>query len=808
MWKHVLLSIVCSVTFLSCDNELHMLFPEGPAGKSAYEVWVEEVLNGTIDWPEDRTDVNNFFLYLKGEDGKNGADGQSAYELWLAEVEKGLENPHNPGHEWPKDQTDMNDFWYYLSGADGQNGVTPNIGENGNWWIGGEDTGIPAKGKDGADGQDGATPVIGENGNWWIGGVDTGVPATGADGEDGATPEIGENGNWWIDGEDTGIPAKGQDGQDGEDGDDGVTPHIGENGNWWIGNVDTGVPAKGQDGKPGDDGATPVIGENGNWWIDGVDTGVPAKGQDGKPGDDGQMPDITIGENGNWYINGEDTGVPAQGKDGNNGDDGQPGANGQSAYELWVEEVKAGRVYKNGELWPTTRTTVADFWEFLRGNDGADGEPGQDGQDGATIVLGAPNVIIQYYGDPDLKEYVDWEDGSVTYKIYDASGKVAEAGTQVKGIPDSKSVYTVDDEGFITVPKGDLPKDKAYENIAVEVKIDGEADFKSSATNTIVPAKMQVRLVINEEKTPTVGLFGTGEDQAKPCVNLWFKVQRKKLNTSGSGSWEGIPAALGNTQKTVKIYEYKDGVSNPTTVATHTQIEVADDGTGHNYGNCRVQIKRKFIYTDLKYLDKTKVADSDDYWGEYSAGAFRYARIGIEGCYGEAIILQSYIKLLPAQFTPTISEMTRSELYGDGSTGGVDDLVNLTGTLDVSKVKKELFLASEYKKASKVGGLDVYEPVVGKIDEAGEIFKINFSSSTTSTNIIQSKVTIDGAFTARAVNYQSTVDLTNNSLANFYNLSLGNISGASGTLYLRVNGTYVTAPAGSENGIEIKVSSN
>ena len=680
MWKHVLLSIVCSVTFLSCDNELHMLFPEGPAGMSAYEVWVKVVLAGNIDWPEDRTDVNNFFLYLKGEDGKDGNDGKSAYELWKEEVARGLDNPHNPGHEWPKDQTDMNDFWYYLSGADGENGVTPNIGDNGNWWIGNVDTGIPAQGKDGQDGQD------------------------------------------------------------------------------------------------------------------------------------GEMPDITIGLNGNWWINGEDTGVPAQGKDGqdgNDGNDGQPGANGQSAYELWVEEVEAGRVYKNGELWPTTRTTVADFWEFLRGNDGADGEPGQDGQDGATIVLGAPNVIIQYYGDPDLGEYVDWADGSVTYKIYDASGKVAKAGTQVKGIPDSKSVYTVDDEGFITVPKGDLPKDKAYENIAVEVKIDGEADFKSSANNTIVPARMQVRLVINEEKTPTVGLFGTGEDQAKPCVNLWFKVQRKKLNTSGAGSWEGIPAELGNTQKTVKIYEYKDGVSNPTTVATHTQIEVADDGTGHNYNNCRVQIKRKFIYTALKYLDKAKVEKSDDYWGAYSTGSFRYARIGIEGCYGEDIMLQSYIKLLPAQFTPTISEMTRGELYGDGSTGGTDDLVNLTGNLDVSKVKKELFLADDYKKASQgVGGLDVYEPVVGEIDKVGEIFKINFSSSTTSTNIIQSKVKIDGAFTARAVNYQSTVDLTNNSLANFYNLSLGNINGASGTLYLRVNGTYVTAPAGSEGGIEIKVSSN
>ena len=801
MWKQILFSIICSVTFLSCDNELHMLFPEGPAGMSAYEVWVKEVLAGNIDWPEDRTDVNNFFLYLKGEDGKNGADGQSAYELWLAEVERGLENPHNPGHEWPKDQTDMSDFWYYLSGADGENGVTPNIGENGNWWIGGEDTGIPAKGK---DGQDGATPVIGENGNWWIGGVDTGVPATGADGQDGATPEISSNGNWWIGGVDTGVPAKGQDGEDGEDG---VTPHIGENGNWWIGNVDTGVPAKGQDGADGEDGVTPNIGENGNWWIGNVDTGIPAQGKDGQDGQDGEMPNITIGLNGNWYINGEDTGVPAQGKDGqdgNDGNDGQPGANGQSAYELWVQEVKAGRVYKNGELWPTTRTTVADFWEFLRGEDGKDGQDGQDGQDGATIISGAPNVIIQYYGDPDLGEYVNWADGSVTYKVYDKTGKVVSAGTKVKGIPESDSEYTTDADGFITVPAKDLPADKAYMNIEVQVKTNGASDFEQSANNTIVPAKMQVRLVINESKKPTVGLFGEGEDQAKPCVNVWFKVQRKKLDTTGKGEWEGIPAELGNTQKTVDIYEYRNGIDKaPESVATRTQIEVADDGTGHNYNNCRVQIKRKFIYTDYKYLDKKKVEADKDYWGAYNADESRYARIGIKGCYGEDIMLQSYIKILPAQFTPTISEMTRGNFYGDGDE---QDLVKLEGKLDVSKVNKTLFLANEYKKASQVGGLDVYEPVQGDINAAGEIFKINFSSSTTSTNIIQSKVNIGGAFTASAVNIYSTVDLTNNQMANFYNLPLGQVSGGSGTLYLRVYGAYVSAPEGvGKDGIEIQV---
>lgn len=264
MWKQILFSIICSVTFLSCDNELHMLFPEGPAGMSAYEVWVKEVLAGNIDWPEDRTDVNNFFLYLKGEDGKDGNDGKSAYELWKEEVARGLDNPHNPGHEWPKDQTDMNDFWYYLSGADGENGVTPNIGENGNWWINGEDTGIPAQGKDGQD--------------------------------------------------------------------------------------------------------------------------------------------------------------------------------------------------------------------------------GQDGQDGATIMLGSPNVIIQYYGDPELKEYVDWADGSVTYKVYDKTGKVVSGGTKVKGIPESDSEYTTDADGFITVPAKDLPADKAYMNIQVEVKTNGASDFEQSANNTIVPA--------------------------------------------------------------------------------------------------------------------------------------------------------------------------------------------------------------------------------------------------------------------------------------------------------------------------------
>ena len=42
---------------------------------------------------------------------------------------------------------------------------------------------------------DGKTPYIGDNGNWWIGETDTGVPATGPAGQDGKDGEDGKDGS-------------------------------------------------------------------------------------------------------------------------------------------------------------------------------------------------------------------------------------------------------------------------------------------------------------------------------------------------------------------------------------------------------------------------------------------------------------------------------------------------------------------------------------------------------------------------------------------------------------------------------------
>ena len=82
---------------------------------------------------------------LKGADGRDGADGKDGIN--------------------GKDGVDGKDGADGLNGADGKDGNTPFIGENGNWWIGTNDTGVKAEGKDGSAGEKGDTGEKGEKGD-------------------------------------------------------------------------------------------------------------------------------------------------------------------------------------------------------------------------------------------------------------------------------------------------------------------------------------------------------------------------------------------------------------------------------------------------------------------------------------------------------------------------------------------------------------------------------------------------------------------------------------------------------------------
>lgn len=157
-----------------------------PRGKSAYEIAKENGFNGTeTEW----------LASLKGEPGAPGA-----------------------------------------SGKDGENGKTPYVGDNGNWYIGADDTGKPSRGAKGDKGDPGATP------NLTIGTVTTleaGQNATASMGGTAESPVLN-----------LGIP-KGAKGDTGAAGADGKTPYVGDNGNWFVGSDDTGKPSRGETGLQG-----------------------------------------------------------------------------------------------------------------------------------------------------------------------------------------------------------------------------------------------------------------------------------------------------------------------------------------------------------------------------------------------------------------------------------------------------------------------------------------------------------------------------------------------------------------------------
>ena len=94
--------------------------------------------------------------------------------------------------------------------------------------------------KNGVNGTNGIDGKDGVNGKDGLNGKD------GKDGKNGSVVTIGENGNWFIDGKDTGLAAKGKDGVNGKDGlngkdgKDGVNGKDGLNGDYYVPNATTG----------------------------------------------------------------------------------------------------------------------------------------------------------------------------------------------------------------------------------------------------------------------------------------------------------------------------------------------------------------------------------------------------------------------------------------------------------------------------------------------------------------------------------------------------------------------------------------
>lgn len=240
----------------------------------------------------------------------------------------------------------------------GKDGITPHIGENLNWWIGEEDTGVYAKGNKGAKGEKGDK---GDQGIQGIQGIQGEKGDKGDQGEQGIQGEKGDKGDQGIQG------AKGEKG-DPFTYEDFTTEQL--------------ESLKGEDGNPG-----VYVGTEEPTDPD-VSVWVNPDGGGSEAGADGFSPIANVTQTNSGAVisitdkNGTTTATIVNGKDGNPGKDGSPGSAGKDGTSVTVKSVS--------ESTADGGSNVVSFSDgktvtIKNGSKGSTGETGPQGPKGDSI---------------------------------------------------------------------------------------------------------------------------------------------------------------------------------------------------------------------------------------------------------------------------------------------------------------------------------------------------------------------------------------------------------------------------------------
>lgn len=460
-------------------------------------------------------------------------------------------------------------------------------------------------------------------------------------------------------------------------------------------------------GCDGADGDIPTIGPNGNWFIGGEDTGIAARG------DDGKTPEI--GSNGNWWIDGGDTGVPARGM---TGDDGAPGKDGKSAYELWLDDLEAGRIVNHcdGTAWDPDNNTMAYFWEYLFGCKGDEGapsnsivNPGLPGGD-MEIVQGKPNVIAQYTDQPH-SEYVDSKDGSVTYQVYGTNQLPVGSGVVVTGMPGMPGeTFTTDGNGKFKVAKGQLPTSGTTADRFGTAKV----GVVTSAANTYVPQKIEVRLMIGRnnlsspELVPTLSGDSGDELNGGAYVDVPFRAQRR---VTADGEWVDIPSWIADTKRQVRAVAVDPATAAPNrSVELIRRLDVTRELKGDKIGVRRPTIRATWIPLDEQ---------EDNYYMYESGVTPETFTVVVDDdpvdnmLYGEYPHARAVIRTAPVNFHPLPTKLEMHTFTPDAGDDG--SLLWTSALFGVSEIDTRYLFAGTYTASQQTPvGVDpftVYAPV-------------------------------------------------------------------------------------------------
>ncbi len=433
-------------------------------------------------------------------------------------------------------------------------------------------------------------------------------------------------------------------------------------------------------GATGESGQTPHIGQDGNWWIGNVNSNISARGP---KGDDGATPQISIGNDGFWYINGTSTNIRAYGNE---------GAPGKSAYDLWKEHIAGGKVpdpHNPGSMWPAGRNSLTDFWEFLRGPKGSDGQDGKDGMPGEPIILGKPNVLPIYYNGP-LREYVNPEDGSVIFMVFDSSGSVVGADVEVSKIPGLNPTLTfkTNAEGKIKITRDMLPNNRPLTERKGSSMVKIGSISEPSAENTFVPNRINTRIV-DELVYPRDMTGGISYSQSD---YMHFVIIKYRCERQVDGEWKEIPSIYPKPAfSAVKVID-------PTQAVTESNIRKGPDYDRWNIPSSKFNadlaahkdkiflIKRPQVLTQSEKTGsgitinssyKTRLADAKLF--EWDGTKHYYSIQGESFLYGQTPLMQAAVHIPEIHPHPTIEDFKAEIKAGQ---------TNLWGTILQSKFPK------------------------------------------------------------------------------------------------------------------------
>lgn len=290
------------------------------------------------------------------------------------------------------------------------------------------------------------------------------------------------------------------------------------------------------------------------------------------------------------------------------------------------------------QKWPADRNKQTDFWDFLTGKSSV-----------IEIEVGKYNVIPEYWNS-SLKEYVVPSDGSVLFTVYDKTGKKVTAGVKVSDLPgvSSTETFITNDEGQFKVTWDKLPDNKSLSERKGSVTVTVAGTQETSAGNTLVPNKINVRATI----TRVILHYSTSE------IDNWRYIYvTYNFECQVDGEWDKYPTSITTPYNTMKSGRIKN-------IVQPVNKENVDEGQLASYsrGNSYIYIVRPLVLTET---EKANVAQNDtvgklakyewDQTDNYAALYFGDGT-GTYNDYGQTVYLQDKIHVPEVYPVPSFKE--------------------------------------------------------------------------------------------------------------------------------------------------------